>query len=290
MGMGTGTVMATGTATLAGKTIFITGASRGIGRAIALRAARDGANVVITAKTIEPHPKLPGTIHTVADEVTAAGGNALAIQLDVRDAENIQGAVARAAEHFGGIDICINNASAISLTPTGDTPPKRFDLMFDCNVRGTYLVSQACLPHLLASAGSGRNPHILNLSPPLSMKPGWFAPHVAYTMSKYGMSMCTLGMAAEFREAGIAVNSLWPRTTVATAAVEFNFPQEILNASRTPAIMADAAHAILTMDSRSKTGNFFLDESVLRLGGVTDFEHYAVRPGTPLFTDLFVDP
>ena len=275
---------------LQGKTLFVTGASRGIGRAIALRAARDGANVAICAKTVEPHPKLQGTIHTVAEEIEAAGGKALPIRLDVRDADNILAAIAQCADHFGGIDICINNASAISLTPTTETPAKRFDLMFDCNVRGTYLVSQACIPYLLKSAEAGRNPHILNLSPPISMNPGWFEHHVAYTMSKYGMSMCTLGMAAEFKKAGIAVNSLWPRTTIATAAVEFNFPEEVLKASRTTDIMADAAHAILTSGSRGNTGNFYLDESVLRLAGVTDFDKYAISPGTPLFTDLYVDP
>jgi citronellol/citronellal dehydrogenase len=281
--------MTTGSPSLRGKIIFITGASRGIGRSIALRAARDGAHVAICAKTVEPHPKLPGTIHTVAAEVEAAGGKALAIRLDVREPDNIAQAVDACAAHFGGIDICVNNASAISLTPTTGTPAKRFDLMFDCNVRATYLVSQACVPHLLRSAVGGRNPHILNLSPPLAMKPGWFAPHVAYTMSKYGMSMCTLGMSAEFRDRGIAVNSLWPRTTIATAAVEFNFPDEILKASRNADIMADAAHQILSSESGAHTGNFYLDESVLRAAGVTDFEKYAISPGTPLFTDLFVD-
>ena len=285
---GTGTTLQ-GT-TLQGKTLFITGASRGIGRAIAIRAARDGANIAICAKTVEPHPKLAGTIHSVAAEIASSGGNALPIQLDVRDPDNILAAVNQCADHFGGIDICINNASAISLTPTTQTPVKRFDLMFGCNVRGTYLVSQACIPHLLNSAVAGRNPHILNLSPPLSMNPGWFEPHLAYTMSKYGMSMCTLGMAAEFKKSGIAVNSLWPRTTIATAAVEFNFPIDVLNASRTTDIMADAAHLILRSDSRTHTGNFYLDESVLRQAGVTDFEQYAVTPGTPLFTDLYVDP
>ena len=277
-------------ATLNGKTVFITGASRGIGREIALRAAKDGANVAIGAKTVEPHPKLQGTIHTVAAEIEAAGGKALPIQLDVRDAEAILAAVAKTVETFGGIDICINNASAISLTPTPETPAKRFDLMFDCNVRGTYLVSQACIAHLLESARAGRNPHILNLSPPLSMKPGWFEHHVAYTMSKYGMSMCTLGMSAEFRKKGVAVNSLWPRTTIATAAVEFNFPEDIWKASRHPAIMADAAHWILTSDSKAVTGNFYIDEDILRAAGMTDLDKYALHPGTPLFTDLFLDP
>ena len=282
--------MAGNAPTLQGMTLFITGASRGIGRAIALRAARDGANVAICAKTVGPHPKLQGTIHTVAKEIDAMGGKALPIQLDVRDADNILAAVKQCADHFGGIDICINNASAISLTATTETPVRRFDLMFGCNVRGTYLVSQACIPYLLNSTEAGRNPHILNLSPPLSMTPGWFEHHVAYTMSKYGMSMCTLGMAAEFKRSGIAVNSLWPRTTIATAAVEFNFPEEVLKASRNTDIMADAAHVILTADSRTNTGNFYLDESVLRQAGVTDFEKYAVSPGTPLFTDLYVDP
>jgi len=277
-------------ATLQGKTLFITGASRGIGRAIAIRAARDGASIAICAKTVEPHPKLPGTIHSVAAEIEAAGGKALPIQLDVRDADNILAAVKQCADHFGGIDICINNASAISLTATTETPVRRFDLMFGCNVRGTYLVSQTCIPHLLNSAAAGRNPHILNLSPPLSMNAEWFQHYAAYTISKYGMSMCTLGMAAEFKRPGIAVNSLWPRTTIATAAVEFNFPQDVLNASRTADIMSDAAHVILTSDSRAHTGNFYLDESVLRQAGVTDFEKYAVSPGTPLFTDLYVDP
>ena len=282
--------MAGNMATLTGKTLFITGASRGIGRAIAIRAALDGANVAICAKTVEAHAKLPGTIHTVAAEIEAAGGRALPIRLDVRDADNIAAAVKQCADHFGGIDICINNASAISLTPTTETPARRFDLMFGCNVRGTFLVSQACIPYLLKSSEAGRNPHILNLSPPLSMNPAWFEHHVAYTTSKYGMSMCTLGMAAEFKAAGIAVNSLWPRTTIATAAVEFNFPEDVLKASRTTDIMSDAAHVILTSDGRSNSGNFYLDESVLRQAGVTEFEKYAVSPGTPLFTDLYVDP
>ncbi len=272
-------------ADLKGRTIFITGATRGIGRAIALRCAGDGANVVITGKSVEPHPKLPGTIHSVAAEVEAAGGRALALLLDVRDEQSIAVAVAKAAAHFGGIDILVNNASAIQLTGTAQTPAKRFDLMFGVNVRGTFLCSQACLPHL----AKGVNPHILNLSPPLSMQPKWFAGHVAYTMAKYGMSQCTLGMSAEFRSQGIAVNSLWPRTTIATAAIEVNFPEAVLKASRKPDIMADAAHAIFRRDSRQATGNFYIDETVLREEGITDFTPYAVTPGGPLQTDLFLD-
>ncbi|HXZ48096.1 MAG TPA: NAD(P)-dependent oxidoreductase [Usitatibacter sp.] len=271
--------------TLAGKTLFITGASRGIGREIALVAARDGARVAVAAKTAEPHPKLAGTIHTVAAEVEAAGGKALALQLDVRDEAAIARAVAAAAEAFGGIDILVNNASAISLTPTLETPAKRFDLMMAVNARATFLCSQACIPWLKKAA----NPHILNLSPPLNMQPRWFAGHVAYTMSKYGMSMCTLGMAEELRGDGIAVNSLWPRTTIATAAVEVHFPEAILKASRTPAIMADAARVVLTSEARGHTGHFYIDEDVLRRAGVKDFERYAVTPGQPLFQDLFVD-
>jgi citronellol/citronellal dehydrogenase len=270
---------------LRGKTIFITGATRGIGREIALRCARDGANIVITGKSVEPHPRLPGTIHSVASEVESAGGKALAVQLDVRDADAITAAVARAVETFGGLDCLVNNASAISLTGTVETPVKRLDLMLDVNLRGTFLCSRACAPHLKKAS----NPHILTLSPPLNMAPRWFKGHVAYTMAKYGMSMCTLGMAEEFRADGIAVNSLWPRTTIATAAIEVNFPEAILRASRKPAIMADAAHAILRRDSRRATGNFYIDDAVLREEGVTDFDHYAVNPGTPLYADLFLD-
>jgi len=270
---------------LKGKTIFITGATRGIGREIALRCARDGANIVVTGKTAAPHPRLPGTIHSAAAEIESCGGRALAIQLDVRDADAIEAAAKRAADAFGGIDALVNNASAIALTGTLETPAKRFDLMFGVNVRGTFLASQACIPYL-EKAG---NPHILNLSPPLNMHPRWFRDHAAYTMAKYGMSMCTLGMAEELRARGIAVNSLWPRTTIATAAIEVNFPEAILRASRKPAIMADAAHAILNRDSRQATGNFYIDEAVLREGGVTDFDHYAVNPGTPLYADLFLD-
>jgi citronellol/citronellal dehydrogenase len=270
---------------LAGKTLFITGASRGIGREIALRAARDGANVVIAAKTAEAHPTLEGTIHSVASEVEAAGGRALAIQLDVRDDAAIAAAVARAADAFGGIDILVNNASAISLTPTLATPAKRFDLMMGVNARATFLCSQACIPFLKRAA----NPHILTLSPPLAMKPRWFAGHVAYTMSKYGMSMCTLGMAEELKADGIAVNSLWPRTTIATAAVAVHFPEAILKASRRAAIVSDAAHLILTSSARGNTGNFYIDEEVLRRSGVTDFAGYAITPGAPLYQDLYVE-
>jgi citronellol/citronellal dehydrogenase len=273
------------TATLKGKTLFITGGSRGIGREIALRAARDGANVAIAAKTAEPHPKLAGTIHTVAEEIVKAGGKALPIQLDVRDDAAVVEAINRTAKEFGGLDILVNNASAINLTPTEATPAKRFDLMFGVNVRGTFLCSQAAIQHLKKS----KNGHILTLSPPLGMDPKWFAGHVAYTMSKYGMSMCTLGMAEELRGDGIAVNSLWPRTTIATAAVEVHFPEAILKASRTAAIMADAAHVILTSDARANTGQFYIDEDVLKKAGVKDFDRYAVTPGVPLFKDLFLD-
>ena len=270
---------------LRGKTIFITGASRGIGREIALRCGRDGANVAVAAKTADPHPRLAGTIHSVAQEVEAAGGRALPIQLDVRDEDAVQQAIRRAADTFGGIDILVNNASAIMLTGTLATPAKRFDLMFGVNVRGTFLCSQACIPYLSRS----QNAHILNLAPPLNMSARWFKDHVAYTMAKYGMSMCTLGMAAEFAPQGIAVNSLWPRTTIATAAIEVNFPEAILKASRKPAIMADAAYAILNRDSRGATGNFYIDETVLREEGVTDLDQYAVTPGARLYTDLFLD-
>lgn len=272
---------------LKNKTIFITGATRGIGREIALRCAHGGANLVITGKTAEAHPKLPGTIHSVAAEVEAAGGKALALQLDVRDDQAVAAAIAQAVEKFGGLDVLVNNASAIQLTDTLNTPMKRFDLMFSVNVRATYACSQAAIPHLKNSS----NAHILNLSPPLNMSSRWFKDHTAYTMSKYGMSMCTLGMAAELATAGIAVNSLWPRTTIATAAIAMNFPQAIMQASRKPAIMADAAYVIINRDSRGAgvSGNFHIDESVLRQAGMTDFEAYAVTPGMPLFTDLFLD-
>jgi len=270
---------------LRGKTVFITGSSRGIGRAIALRCAADGANVVITGKTAEVHAKLPGTIHSVVAEVEQAGGRGLAIQLDVRDERALQGAVDQAAAHFGGIDVLVNNASAIFLTGTLDTPARRLDLMWDVNMRATFLASQACIPYLKKSS----NPHILTLSPPLSYEAKWFSPHVAYSISKFGMSLCALGMAREFAADGIAVNCLWPRTTIATAAIEFNFPQEILRASRKPEIVADAAYAIFQRNSRECTGNFFIDEEVLTLAGVTDFVQYAVTPGAPLFNDLFLD-
>ena len=274
---------------LAGKRIFITGGSRGIGLAIALRAARDGASIAIAAKTSDPNPKLPGTIHTAAAEIEAAGGKALAIQCDLRDETQIEAAVAQAAEAFGGIDILINNASAINLTRTDQTPAKRFDLMFDVNVRGTFLTSQAALPHLRRSAAEGRNPHILNLSPPLSMKPVWFKNHVAYTMAKYGMSMCVLGMAEEFKRDGIGVNALWPRTVIDTAALQM-IPGIDALAGRTPQILADAAHIILNRDSKECTGNFFVDDLLLASEGITDLEKYSVTPGTTDFLlDFFLD-
>ena len=262
--------------TLKGKTLFITGASRGIGKAIALRAARDGANVVIAAKTTEPHPKLPGTIYTAKEEVEAAGGKALALVVDVRFEDQIAEAVARAVETFGGIDMLVNNASAISLTGTLETPMKRFDLMHGINTRGTFACSQACIPHL-AKSGSG---HILNISPPLNMEAKWFAGHVAYTMAKYGMSMCVLGMAAELESKKIAVNALWPRTVIATAAVQNLLGGDITTQkSRKPDIMADAAHAILCKPSTARTGAFLIDEDVLRAEGVTDLSHYAMTAG-----------
>ena len=277
------------TGDLSGKRIFITGGSRGIGLAIALRAARDGASIAIAAKTSDPNPKLPGTIHTAAEEIRAAGGRALAIQCDLRDENQITAAIAQTAEEFGGIDILINNASAINLTPTEATPAKRFDLMFDVNVRGTFLTSQAAIPHLRASAEAGRNPHILTLSPPLSMKAKWFQHHVAYTMAKYGMSMCVLGMSEEFRETGIAVNALWPRTAIDTAALQM-IPGINTAACRTPEILADAAYVILNRPSKETTGNFFVDDEVLASVGVTDLEKYSVVPGTKDFLlDFFLD-
>jgi citronellol/citronellal dehydrogenase len=274
---------------LRGKTMFISGASRGIGLEIAKRAASDGANVALIAKTDQPNPKLPGTIHTAAAEIEAAGGKALPIAGDIRDDAQVQAAAKRAAERFGGIDILVNNASAISLTGTLETPMKRFDLMFGVNVRGTYCCSQACLPYLRQSAQAGRNPHILTLSPPLNLKPRWFKSHVAYTMAKYGMSMCVLGMAEEFRGDGIAVNALWPRTVINTAALAM-IPGVDPKLCRTPAILADAAYAILNRDSRKHTGNFYLDDEVLAAEGVTDLDRYAVLPGTKKFIpDLFLD-
>ena len=274
---------------LSGKKIFITGGSRGIGLAIALRAARDGASVAIAAKTSDPNPKLPGTIHSAAEEIRAAGGTALPIQCDLRDEAQIAAAVSQAAETFGGIDILINNASAINLTPTEATPAKRFDLMFDVNVRGTFLTSQAAIPHLRASAEAGRNPHILTLSPPLSMKAKWFQHHVAYTMAKYGMSMCVLGMSEEYRKTGIAVNALWPRTAIDTAALQM-IPGIDTAACRTPEILADAAYVILNRVSKDCTGNFFVDDEVLASVGVTDLEKYSVVPGTTDFLlDFFLD-
>ena len=272
-------------ASLQGKTIFITGASRGIGKAIGLRAARDGANIVVAAKTTEPHPKLDGTVYTAVEELKAAGGKALACVTDIRFEEQVQAAVDQTVKTFGGIDILINNASAIHLTGTLDTPMKRYDLMHGINTRGTFLTSKLCLPHLLKAA----NPHILNISPPLSMLPRWFAPHVAYTMAKYGMSMCVLGMAEEFRGQGVAVNALWPRTAIATAAVQNLLGGEAaIRCCRKPEIMADAAHAILTRASRECTGNFFVDDEVLRSAGVTNFDQYAVMPGAELRTDIFL--
>jgi citronellol/citronellal dehydrogenase len=277
------------TGDLSGKKIFITGGSRGIGLAIALRAARDGASIAIAAKTSEPNPKLPGTIHSAAEEIRAAGGTALAIQCDLRDENQIAAAIAQTSAEFGGIDILINNASAINLTPTEATPAKRFDLMFDVNVRGTFLTSQAAIPHLRASAEAGRNPHILTLSPPLSMKAKWFQHHVAYTMAKYGMSMCVLGMSEEFRKTGIAVNALWPRTAIDTAALQM-IPGIDIAACRTPEILADAAYVILNRVSKETTGNFFVDDEVLASVGVTDLEGYSVVPGTKDFLlDFFLD-
>ena len=274
---------------LAGKRIFITGGSRGIGLAIALRAARDGASVAIAAKTTEPHPSLPGTIFTAATEIEAAGGKALPIQCDIRDEAQIAAAIAQTAEAFGGIDILINNASAINLTKTEATPAKRFDLMFDVNVRGTFLASQAAIPYLRESAAAGRNPHILTLSPPLSMKPKWFKNHVAYTMAKYGMSMCVLGMSEEFKRDGIAVNALWPRTAIDTAALAM-IPGIDTSTCRTPEILSDSAHIILTRDSNECTGNFFVDDEVLASEGITDLDKYAVVPGTTDFLlDFFLD-
>ena len=274
---------------LAGKRIFITGGSRGIGLAIALRAAADGASIAIAAKTAEENPKLPGTIFSAAKDIEAAGGTALPIQCDIRDEAAIEAAVAKAAAQFGGLDILINNASAINLTPTEKTPAKRFDLMFDVNVRGTFLTSQAAIPYLRESAKAGRNPHSLTLSPPLSMSPKWFMNHVAYTMSKYGMSMCVLGMSEEFKREGIAVNALWPRTAIDTAALQM-IPGVDTDFCRKPEILSDTAYIILNRDAKTTTGNFFVDDEVLASEGITDLEKYSVKPGTTDFLlDFFLD-
>jgi len=272
---------------LAGKTLFISGASRGIGLAIAERAARDGANVAVAAKTAEPHPKLPGTIYTAAAAIEAAGGKALPLVCDIRDEEQVKAAVAATVEAFGGIDICINNASAISLTGTLDTEMKRYDLMHQINLRGTFLVSKTCIPHLLKAA----NPHVLNLSPPLNFEPKWFGPHVAYSMAKYGMSLCVLGMAEEFRGQGIAFNALWPRTAVATAAIRNVLGgDEGMRHARKPEIMADAAYIILTRPARVFTGHFCVDDEVLESEGITDLSIYAMDPEVEPFPDFFVEP
>lgn len=276
------------TASLKGKTLFITGASRGIGLAIAKRAAADGANIVIVAKTTDPNPKLPGTIYSAAQEIEAAGGRALPLSVDIRDEDAVLAAVARAVETFGGIDILVNNASAISLTNTEATPMKRFDLMNGVNARGTYLCTMACLPELKKSAAAGRNPQVLTMSPPLSMRTHWFENHTAYTMAKYGMSMCTLGHAGEFKKYGIGVNSLWPRTAIATAAMQM-IPGVDVALCRKPDILSDAAWLILTSAS-SNTGNFYIDDTLLAAHGVTDLEKYSVTPGTKNFIpDFFVD-
>ena len=272
---------------LAGKKIFITGGSRGIGLAIAKRAAADGAMVAIAAKTTDPHPTLPGTIYTAADEIREAGGVALPIQCDLRDEKQIESAVAQTVAEFGGLDILINNASAINLTPTLATPAKRFDLMFSVNVRATFLASQAAIPHLKESAAAGRNPHILTMSPPLSMSAKWFKPHLAYTMAKYGMSMCVLGLAEEFKRDGISVNALWPRTAIDTAALAM-IPGVDTDFCRKPEIISDSAHVILT--GTGKTGNFFIDDEVLASVGITDLDKYSVVPGTTEFLlDFFID-
>lgn len=279
--------MIANTGKLAGRTIFITGASRGIGKQIALKAAQDGANIVIAAKTADPHPKLPGTIYSAAKEIEAAGGKALPCIVDVRDEAQVISAVENAVKHFGGIDALINNASAISLTRTLDTDMKRYDLMHNINTRGTYLVSKVCIPHLMNSP----NPHIINLSPPLNLAPHWFGPHLSYTMAKYGMSMCVLGMAEEFKDDGIAVNAVWPKTAIHTAAIEMLTGPESSNHSRKPEIVADTVYSILCKDSKSVTGQFFVDEDYLRGEGVTDFTEYACNPEykDKLMPDFFLD-
>jgi citronellol/citronellal dehydrogenase len=269
---------------LNGKRLFITGTSRGIGKAIAVRAARDGARIAIAAKTDRRHPKLPGTIHTAAEEIREAGGEALPLKVDIRDEAAVAAAVAETVEAFGGLDILVNNASAIYLAGTIETPMKRFDLMWGVNARGTYVCSQACLPHLLES----ENPHILNLSPPLHMEAVWFKNHVAYSMAKYGMSLCVLGMAEEFRDRGVGVNALWPRTVIDTAALRMLGGMVDPANCRKPEILADAAHCILTSDARETTGNFFVDDEVLAAHGVEDLERYAVSPGEPLLPDFFL--
>src|SRR3954452_22287040 len=270
---------------LEGQTLFITGASRGIGLAIGLRAAREGANVAIAAKTTEPHPKLPGTIYTAAQEIEAAGGKALPLVVDVRDEDAVKTALDRTAETFGGLDIVVNNASAISLTPTPQTDMKRFDLMHQINTRGTFMVSKYAVPHL----EKAQSPHILMLSPPLDMKEKWFAPHLAYSIAKFGMSLCVLGLAGELRPKGIAVNALWPRTTIATSAIKNLLGGDaIMRASRTPDILADAAYAVFQKPARGFTGHFLIDDTFLSSEGVTDFEHYRVDPTVPLMTNFFV--
>ena len=268
-----------------GKTVFITGASRGIGKAIALRLAKEGANIAIAAKTVEPHPKLEGTIYSAAVEIEQAGGQALPIQVDIRSEDMVKSAIEKTVSHFGGIDILINNASAINLSKTPEMPMKRYDLIHDINVRGTYMVSKYCIPHLK----KGTNPHILNLSPPLNMEPHWLGNHLAYTLSKYGMSMIALGLSDELKEAGIAANALWPRTVIATAAVRNLLGgEEMMQRSRTPEIMADAAYEILSRPSRECTGNFFVDEDVLKEAGISDFDKYAVDLSKELMPDFFL--
>ena len=271
---------------LSGKTLFVTGASRGIGLAIALRAARDGANIAIAAKTAEPHPKLPGTVYSAAREIEQAGGHALPLVVDVRDEAAVVAAVRECAEHFGGIDICVNNASAINLASIAQIDMRRYDLIQQINTRGTFVASRACLPYLQRAA----NPHILTLSPPLDLRPKWFAGHLAYSLSKYGMSLCMLGLAEEFRAAGVACNALWPRTTIATAAVEFALGgTEMMRRSRKPEIVAEAAYLILNRPSRECTGQFFIDDNVLFDAGVRDFGAYSVQPGGKLLGDIFID-
>jgi citronellol/citronellal dehydrogenase len=270
---------------LKGKTLFITGASRGIGKAIALRAAQDGANIAVVAKTKEPHPKLPGTVYTAVEDIKSAGGNGLPCITDIRFEDQIQAAIDATMNEFGGIDILVNNASAINLSPTLELEIKRFDLMFTVNVRGTFLCSKLCIPHLKKA----ENPHILNLSPPLNLDPKWFKNNVAYTIAKYGMSMCVLGMAEEFKKDGIAVNALWPRTPIATAAVENLLGgKSTVKHSRTPDIVADAAYLILTKTSRECTGNFFIDEEILLGHGITDLEKYSIEPKAELYQDFFL--